>query len=342
MELVTKKRLVLVAGRANHGLAEEVAAARTGALAMELAWQGHFVARGRHRLRFVHNMTTCQVKALEPGGGNFGMVVDDKGKLVAQLRLDAEDDALLIETGREDVDTVIAQLTRYRVADDVRFERDERWSVVALIGPEAAATLTRAGLGSDLPEATCAWRDVEVDGLSLRVRRTAHRLGADGMDLRVAIADAPALMARLTDAGATAIGLDAWSALRVAAGWPADGVDMGAGNLPLESERLYETVDWDKGCYIGQEVIAMTHYRGRPNRHLRAVRCTGDGVLETGSDLVAAPGGKPVGIVGTVAEVPGQGAVALAVIKRKHAAPDTTLLLSDGAAVQVLALPLPG
>ncbi len=328
-----------VPARVSDPAAERVAAT-AGAAVMELAWQSHFIARGRHRARFVHNMTTCQVKALEAGQGNFGMVVNDKGQLVAQLHLDAEADALLIETGEEDRERVMAQLRRYRVADDVRFEAEDRWSVVALVGPEADRVAAAAGVPLDGLDAEHAWRDVELWAATVRVRRTSRRIGEPGLDLRVAAEDAPALIDRLVGAGAVAIGLQTWTWLRVRAGWPADGVDMGAANLPLEAQALYDTVDWDKGCYIGQEVIAMTHYRGRPSRHLRAVRRADGGPLPTGAEIVAPATGKPVGAVGSVATLEGLGEVALAVLKRKHAEPGTRLQLAHGAGLIVAALPL--
>ena len=113
---------------------------------------------------------------------------------------------------------------------------------------------------------------------------------------------------------------------------------MGLANVPLEAQVLYDTIDWDKGCYIGQEVIAMMHYRGRPNRHLRGLAFGGE-APEEGSTVTTTEG-REVGTVGTVVKLPvGDGSVGLAVIKRKHADPDT-LLQVNGQPAKVLQLPI--
>lgn len=85
----------------------------------------------------------------------------------------------------------------------------------------------------------------------------------------------------------------------------------------------------------------MMHYRGRPNRHLRALRLPDDGPAPAQGSAVLTDSGKEVGVVGTVVISPAAGGrVALAVLKRRHADAGTTLALPAGARAEVLALPL--
>ncbi len=322
-----------------EGLAEEIAAAREGAALVDLGWVAHLVATGRHRARFVHNMTTCEVKKLEAGQGAFGMVVDGGGKVVAQLVVDAEPERLVMELARDRVEAVKGQLERFRVADDVKFAVEADRTVMTLVGPQAEAVLGAAmgppGIARDFD-----WQDTHLGGVAVRVRRNPRRLVGVAWDVTTARQDAPAAWQALREHGAAPIGFEAWEALRVVEGVPADGVDIGEANSPLESGWLYATVNWDKGCYIGQEVIAMTHYRGRPNKHLRGLELPEGELPAPGTALTTAEG-KDAGVVGTAVRTPERAApVALAVLKRKQAEPGTALRLPDGRAVVVTALPV--
>ncbi|MCA9515452.1 MAG: hypothetical protein KC635_10945 [Myxococcales bacterium] len=307
----------------------ERAALETAAGLVDLGFLGHFTAVGRHRQRFVHNMTTCQVKALTPGQGRFGLLVEQKGHVVAQLVVEAEADALRVEVMREKAEAAMAQLVKYRVADDVRFAELPGLHVLAVLGPTALDVVPEA---EDLDD--YAFRDVDLDGVPARVRRNPARLGIAGVDVTVAEDDAQRAYGALATRGALPCGQAALDAVRVASEWPWDGVDIGLDNLPLESARLYATVDWDKGCYIGQEVIAMTHYRGRPNKLLRRVTIAADAPDAAGATLTA--GDKAVGVLGTASPVAdGDARTALAVIKRKHAEAGTILGLPGGGTARV-------
>lgn len=325
-------------------LAAEVTAAREGAAVVDLAWLAHVRVTGRHRQRFVHAMCTCQVKALTPGDGNFGMVLEGKGKLIAQFHVDAEADALRLELAREDAEATVAQLLRFRVADLVDFNQDPGRTVLSVVGPAAGDTLSRAGAPVAPLEREYAFIDTTLGDVAARVRRNAGRVGLPGFDVTVAAEDAPRAWDALLAAGAAPLGQAAWDALRVAGGYPVDGVDVDATNVPLEAERLAATIDWKKGCYLGQEVVCMMNDRGQPGRILRGLALPAGPTpeLAPGTELVGAPGeDKAVARLGTIARLPGRdAAVALAVVKRKHAEPGTTLYLPDGRAATVLALPL--
>jgi len=322
-------------------LADALAAARDGAVA-DLAWLGHVRVTGRHRARFLHAMSTCQVKELAVGRSNIGLFLEGKGRLVAQFVVDAEPDALRLELAREDAERTIAQVLRYRVADLVDFAPLEGLSVLAVVGARAAALLGAAG--AELPTAPRGFVDTQVGGVAARVREHGDRVGLPGFDVTVASADAPVAWGALREAGAAPLGLEAWDALRVAGGYPVDGVDVDDTLVPLESAQLARAIDWQKGCYLGQEVVCMMNDRGQPTRQLCAVTLP-EGARDAyppGTVLAAADDPtKPVGRLGTVALLPNEAApVGLAVIKRKHTAPETALLLPDGRAVRVRALPV--
>lgn len=314
----------------------EVAAARGSVALAALPWRSHVLMRGSHRQRWFHNMTTCDVKGRAPGQGNFGLVVEGKGKTVADFLLDVHEDHFVVELARQRIEPALAQLRRFLIADDVRLEPTEGLSVLALVGPRAEATLADVGLPT--PAEDFAHAAGELAGVAVSVRRNAVRLGLPGFDLTLAEADAPALWEALEAAGATPIGFEAWEILRVEQGIPEVGVDFGEDNVPLESAALAATIDWDKGCYIGQEVIAMMHYRGKPNRHLRGLKLGSGDALAIGQELLS-DAGKAVGVAGTEVLGTAGEAIALAVVKRRHASAGTVLKTGDGRTATVVELP---
>lgn len=322
-------------------LAAEWRVARAGCAVADLSWRTHLEVTGKHRGRFVHNMTTCEIKGLEPGQGNFGMAVDGKGKLVASFFVEVGEDRFLLELARARRAPFVEQMKRYIVADRVAFEPRDGLTVLALLGPKAA-DVVEALLGeAPAVDADFHWRQVTVAGEEVRLRRNPLRAGLPGWDVTVREEGAVAVWSALAEAGATPVGHETFEALRIAAGVPRDGLDMTEANVPLESRVLYDTVDWDKGCYIGQEVIAMMHYRGRPNRHLVALRLPAADALPAPGDPVTTPDGKKAGVVGTSSSHPSlPGPLALAVVKRKYAEAGTALSLGE-ADVEILDVPLP-
>ncbi|MGM0578187.1 MAG: YgfZ/GcvT domain-containing protein [Myxococcota bacterium] len=320
---------------------DEWRAAREGAALFDLSWRTHLAVTGRHRQRFLHNMTTCEIKALEPGQGNFGMAVDGKGKLVAGFYVEADEDRFYLEVARARRGPFVAQMKRYIVADDVQFVPEDGRTVLGLVGPHADEALERAlgeppGVDTDYH-----WRRGTVAGVTVRIRRDPHRLARPGWTVTVADEDAPAVWSALAEAGATPAGHETFDALRIRAGVPRDGLDMTEANIPLESRALYDTVDWDKGCYIGQEVIAMMHYRGKPSRHLRAVRLPAGATPPPPGSHLQTPEGKKAGVLGTASTHPAlPGPVGLAVVKRKLSEAGTPLVLEDGTEAEVADLPL--
>ena len=120
-----------------------------------------------------------------------------------------------------------------------------------------------------------------------------------------------------------------YEALRYRLGAPDGSRDMPVGQaFLLESgfERL-NGVDWEKGCYVGQEVTARTHYRGEVRRQLTTVAL--DGAVAPGARIAA--GGRPVGEMRS--SLNGLGLALL----RLDRIDEGTELEADGARLRVLA-----
>src|ERR671911_528242 len=115
------------------------------------------------------------------------------------------------------------------------------------------------------------------------------------------------------EAGAEQATEQAAEIVRVESGRPRYGHEMGPETMPAEAGIVERAVDFEKGCYIGQEPVARLHYRGRPNRTLRGLSL--DGPAQAGSSLRL--GDKMVGQIGTACVSPALGPIALAVVRRE-------------------------
>jgi folate-binding protein YgfZ len=134
-------------------------------------------------------------------------------------------------------------------------------------------------------------------------------------------------------------GLEAYEALRIAAGRPRMGRDNDHRSIPNELGLIApdssRAVHLTKGCYRGQETVARVHNLGRPPRRLTLLLLDGsaDRLPAHGSDVMAE--GRVVGRVGSSARHHELGPVALALVKR-NTLPDATLVVDDVAAAQEL------
>src|SRR5262249_13570804 len=139
-----------------------------------------------------------------------------------------------------------------------------------------------------------------------------------GIDLIVKAEDAAALEDLLRSAGAAEVSPEAAEIVRIESGRPRFGRDMGAESMPAEAGIVERAVDFEKGCYIGQEPVARLHYRGKPNRMLRGLRLSAPAASGDALHL----GERQVGTIGSACLSPALGPIALAIVRREAAEGD--------------------
>ena len=156
-----------------------------------------------------------------------------------------------------------------------------------------------------------------------------------GIDL-ITKADAAKGVAQLLEGtGAVEVSEPAAEIIRVESGRPRFGLDMGAESMPAEAGITDRAVDFEKGCYIGQEPVARLHYRGKPNRTLRGMRLSAP--AEHGDPLRL--GDKEVGRIGTASLSPALGPIALAIVRREAEEGDTLAVGDGNTTAEVVGLP---
>ena len=269
---------------------------------------------GADRIGFLHRLTTGRVQGTSVGAGCRSLLLDSKGHVVGDLCVCVTSDEVRLLTAAAAGQGLAAALGRYAVMDDFAVAVEADIAVTALHGPGSAQALRRAGVG--VPEDFAArppWSHIDAASPfgSLWLVRS-HELGADGLWAFGAVPVCSDLVASLDLAGVRAMGPELTEALRIEAGEPRFGAEITGDTLPMEL-GLASALDQEKGCYLGQETIVRVRDRGLVRRRLAGLRLRSDGMAAAG-DAIGFEHDPAVGRVTSVSRVPGQAAVALALL----------------------------
>ena len=319
-------------------LPEEVERLRQGCCLVDRSSVDRLAMAGADRERFLSGMVTCGVRDLGEGGGAYGFFTNRKGGVLSDFALLALEDRFLLELPLGRGEAIAGHLGTYVLADRVELARVSDPVPLAVAGPEAKRCL-RDLLGGALPasaEARWGHGAAEIGTVAVRVA-SRPLLGVDAWTVWVPADGAEPVARALVEAGARPAGRDALEVVRIEAGIPLWGADYDETNLPQEVGPD-EALNFTKGCYLGQEVVARIHYRGGVNRRLVGLEFDGDEPPATGTELLLDD--RPVGTVGSVTVSPIlEGPIGLAVVHKKAAEPGTRLDVAGDGEAEVAALP---
>lgn len=238
---------------------------------------------GEDRVRFLNGLVTFDLTKLEPGGGGYGFFTDRKGRVLADVAVWLLEDRLFLDLPVDRAKAVRSHLEGFVVADRVEVLPLDELIPLALLGPGVAVALGEAGEGLDLP---WSHRKVLIGGSEVHLCRH-ERCGVEARVAFVSASIADLFAEQLVaEHGVSPVGFTAWERTRIEVGTPLWGVDFDGSSLPQETGLEEIGIAYDKGCYLGQEVVARLHYRGQVSRQLRRLRFPGGEAIEPGSALV--------------------------------------------------------
>ncbi len=286
---------------------------------------------GRDRVRFLHAMLSGDVSALTEGHGLWATLNTVKGHTLADVRLlaldtDRKEGSMLALLEKGAGSLFVESLDRFVIAEKVYFEPAEDTALWLLAGDGCDATLSAAG--ASLPaESLLCHVQTELGGAPLRVVRF-DRSGPEAGDLLLVFrnTDEAAILGALEGAprGETSL----LEARRIESGQPRFGIDFTAANIPLECGLADRAIDFEKGCYPGQEVICRINALGAPARRLVRMAIAEDTAPEPGSLLFR--DGKEVGYITSSVRSNRRGTgVAMGYLGKRHCAEGTVLTVGD-------------
>jgi folate-binding protein YgfZ len=305
----------------------EYEAARSGVALMQRPWRALVSIDGEGRTGFLQGMLSNEIQAVAAGDGCRALLLDNKGKVQADLDLWVENETIILACDTGVVESALGSLRKYVLATPVRFR--ELWgehSVVGIVGPEADTLLESVGTQVP-PRVSHGHVRASVAGVDVRLARTTA-LAAEGLEIhlpREALTEIVTVLRKAGGENLLDVGEETGEVLRVEAGLPRAGSELTGEQFPQEA-RLDVAVSYDKGCYLGQETVARIHYRGNVNRLLVGLRFIEP--AERGGRLFAQE--QDVGQVTSVAVSPDLGPIGLGYVRREFAAAGTELALLPG------------
>jgi len=289
----------------------------------------------------INRLSTNAVVDLRPRHGAATVLTSAKGRIVERLFVTHLGEAgLLLVGGNGRTDAILRHLKTFTFAEQTGL-RDcgSDYGLLAIGGPLAREVLTTAGLEIPPPLGSVA---AIQDGIGV------HVLGHDGYSTEgfsVLVANEQAgslwqtLVLAVSKADGRAAGELALEAARIRRGIPA-GSELNENYNPLEA-GLWDAVAFDKGCYVGQEVVARLNTYDKVSRRLVGLRLPGTVPVVSGETRLYRDG-KEAGIVTSVAVIEGIESVALGYVKVKTATVGDTVQLgaADGPDIALHAFPM--
>jgi tRNA-modifying protein YgfZ len=233
---------------------------------------------GQDRVRYLNGQVTSNVPQLAPGQTQPACVTTAKGKLCAEVVITALPHALVIDAEASLHETLPARLERYIVADDVELQDGtDEWRLLHFLpGRDEPIDSAPAAAFGDLP------------------RQKSRRFGRDGIDIFLRAEEAEK---HFPPFAGDRVVLDESLAetLRIEAGIPRWGYELGADTLPPEAGLDRTHIDYHKGCYIGQEVISRLKSVGHVNRQLTGFVSEDGALLAPGMAIFTGDSAHQVG-----------------------------------------------
>jgi tRNA-modifying protein YgfZ len=299
-------------------------ALRNRAAYIDLSGRGHLRATGEDRARLLHAMSTNHIQELQPGCGCYAFFLTSQGRILADANIFCMPDYLLIDTEPETKERLREHLDKYIIADDVTItDFSNATSVISVEGRGAETVLNSIGApAAHAPYSIAEWDHSLLAHLSYT--------GGPGYAIIVPTEQKTDLEALLGSAGVPQARLTEAEAVRLECGRPRFGVDFGETNIPQETGQLHG-VHFNKGCYLGQEIVERVRSRGHVNKVLSHLELETDTAPSRGAKVET--DGKAVGEISSAAYSPALGRTLAFAILRAEAL--TSPLTIDGVNARV-------
>jgi aminomethyltransferase len=244
-------------------------AVRNGMGVIEMGY-GIIEVTGSDRQEYVDNIVSNRVPAAD-GQGVYAVLLRPEGKIRADLYIYATGERLLLFTAADVAGEIAAEWAERTFIQDVEIrEATTAFGVFGVHGPLATEKVASV-LSTQTPAGTLAFDRGRMGDVGVTVIRSDDPTGQEGYEVVCAAADAPAVYDTLLYGGPSAVpvGYRTWETLTLEAGTPLFETEL-AGQVP-NVVGMDNAVDFEKGCFVGQEVVSRVENRGQPSRQLVGV-----------------------------------------------------------------------
>lgn len=244
----------------------ELATALTGDVCCDLSHLGLIAARGPDAETFLQGQLTCDVRQITPDRSLPGAHCTPKGRVFASFRLFARENAYYLELPRELLEPALSRLRKYVLRTKVTLEdASDALLRMGVAGPGVAMRIG-AVLGVT-PETT---NHVATAEMISPHRITVIRLPGPTprFELHGVARELSAVWNSLAP-NVVPVGAEPWRLLDILAGTPIVYPETVEAFVPqMLNLQLLDGIGFQKGCYVGQEIVARTHYLGKLKRRM--------------------------------------------------------------------------
>jgi len=221
------------------------------------------------------------------GEAPYSTILTPKGKMITDLRLlPFEGGGFLLDLPLAGLEGALHHFGKFLNPHFAQLvDRSDELEMLTVLGPEGLELVSRV-VGLHLPapgEGRVSFR-AGSSGPGLRVLGNSE-VHAPAVDLLLPTEALEGIWEQLEDSGIMPMDMTSWEILRIERGTPLFGVDMTEETLPVEAGIHGRAIDYQKGCYIGQEVIVRIRDRGKVNKTLRRILFGEVEVPPGGTDL---------------------------------------------------------
>jgi folate-binding protein YgfZ len=312
----------------------EFAALRGGCGVYDLGFRAKISLTGGDRVRWLNGMVTNNIRDLADGHGVYAFLLNPQGRILADLFAYNRGESITVDTDLGQAERLLATFDHYIIMDDVEVANlSEQLTAVGISGPKMQDVLTAAGF--TIPE----MQALQLESVIWQGAECTLVRGEDAERLSYEIWIAPDRVRQLWDAllaaGAAPVGSEALELQRVVSGVPRYGVDIRERDLPQETEQA-RALNFNKGCYVGQEIVERIRSRGAVHRKFTGFVVDGAAEIAAGAKIIAAE--KEVGEITSAAslQIAGQHkTVALGYIRREAGVPGRSVVIGAAKATVV-------
>ena len=321
----------------------EAAMSRVGI--SDLSDRGKVRLSGKDYLKLLQGMLTNDVMKLGEGEGMYAAILTVKGRMLSDMRVYRENESVLLDLEPGLNIKVGEILKRYKLSYKVSIDdMTESMGLLFVHGPHAGRLLLEITGAGNLPADEFGHIRAAIGSSNVTVIKSG-RTGGEGFDIYVPAESLSGVWNDIMDKGRAhgilPVGRAALDTLRIEAGIPVYGTDMDEDTIPIEA-GIWSALSFEKGCYIGQEVVARIKWRGHVNRHLSGLVLEGGILPRRGSEILS--DGKKIGQITSAALSPAlEKPVALGYVRKEYVEPGTRVLIKfpDDSLVEARLTPLP-
>lgn len=308
--------------------AAEYSALREAVALLDTNFRAFFSFTGPDRQRYVNAILTSNVRDLKPGQGTVGLLLNPQGHILAEVETFARQESILASSHAMIRERTFSTFEKFIIMDDVTLEDvTASTGTLDLAGPRTAALLAELGVRNFADMPMLSHEEVLVAHIPCRVvrRELAGHAAATVIAGREHL---PVLWRELAQRarlhGGAAAGMEALNSIRLECGIAWFGHDYDDKQIPHEAGLEHSHINYEKGCYTGQEIVERVRSRGHVNRRLAELRFSSNEAPAPGTKLLY--DGNEIGNVTSAAFSPSLGQpIGLGYLRREHSAIGTRL-----------------